>query len=211
MATRLYRHTASEDQVVARLQAIRIVPVASVHAHQMDSLCKALISAGLPCLEIVFRNEDAVDAIKAARSHTGLLVGAGTIRSTAQAVAAAEAGAHFAVAPAMNEEVMACCRELGLPFFPGVATPTEVDRVRALGGHTVKVFPARQLGGAEFVRALSTVYPDVRFIPTGGVRAADLPAYFALESVLACGGSWFFEDMTELESRAREAVELAAP
>jgi 2-dehydro-3-deoxyphosphogluconate aldolase / (4S)-4-hydroxy-2-oxoglutarate aldolase len=146
----------------------------------------------------------------------GLLVGAGTVLTPEQARAAAAAGAAFAVAPGLNEEIVDCCRQLGLPFFHGVATPTEIDHARRLGLRVVKVFPIATLGGAAFLRAISATYPDVRFIPTGGVDAGTLRTYLALPSVLACGGSWLTSDrilgeraFDELDRLAREAVEPA--
>lgn len=138
-----------------------------------------------------------------------MLVGAGTVLSPEQARAAFEAGAQFALAPGTSGEVVDCCRELGLPFFPGVATPTEIERARRLGRHTVKVFPIAQLGGVGFLRAVSATYPDVRFIPTGGIGPDSLADYLALESVVACGGSWLVRRELLREGRFDEVERLA--
>jgi 2-dehydro-3-deoxyphosphogluconate aldolase/(4S)-4-hydroxy-2-oxoglutarate aldolase len=194
-----------------------VLPVASFDdPEQVEGVARALISAGLSCIEIAFRTPAAAEAVARASRVEGLLVGAGTILTPEQARAALEAGASFAVAPGTNELVMNTCREIELPFFPGVATPSEIDRARSLGVRTLKVFPISQLGGVGFLRAVSAVYRDVRYIPTGGIDAAALPQYLALDSVLACGGSWFvapdlvrkgcFDEITRL---AREAVEVA--
>jgi 2-dehydro-3-deoxyphosphogluconate aldolase / (4S)-4-hydroxy-2-oxoglutarate aldolase len=199
--------------IVARLGSARVVPVASVHsADTARGLAAALVAGGVSCVEITFRTGAAADAIRAAREVDGMLVGAGTVLTEDQARAAAEAGAHFAVAPGLNERVAAICAELDLPFFPGVATPTEIDRACALGYRTLKVFPAAALGGPAFLRAVSAVYPDVAFIPTGGIEAHDLPDYLAVPSVLAVGGSWLAKPdlpSEEITRRARAAVEAS--
>src|SRR5581483_4070272 len=122
----------------------------------------------------------------------------------------------FAVAPGLNPEVVSACRRAGLPFFPGVATPSEIERARALGFRTLKVFPAEQLGGPGFIKAVAAAYRDVRFLPTGGVSAKTLGAYLAEPSVVACAGSWLVKReilqagrYEEIERLAHEAVELA--
>ena len=134
-----------------------------------------------------------------------------------QAWAAAEAGADFAVAPGLNEEVVVACADAGLPLFPGVATPSEIDRARRLGLTTLKVFPAGLLGGPEFLRAMSAPFRDVGFLPTGGVEEATLASYLAVPSVVACGGSWLVKRdllkqgrFDEIERLAREAAAIAS-
>jgi 2-dehydro-3-deoxyphosphogluconate aldolase/(4S)-4-hydroxy-2-oxoglutarate aldolase len=205
------------DAVVNRLAKLRILPLATLDPELAEDVGRALVQAGLPCIEITFRADGAAEAIRRARRVDGLLVGAGTVLTPEQAHAAAEAGAAFAVAPGLNEDIVECCRELGMPFVPGVATPTEIDRARRLGLHTLKAFPIAALGGVAFLRAVSATYPDVRFIPTGGVSTANLREYLAVPSVLACAGSWLLGDpilsaraFGDLSRLVREAVELAA-
>jgi 2-dehydro-3-deoxyphosphogluconate aldolase / (4S)-4-hydroxy-2-oxoglutarate aldolase len=207
----------SNDDVVALLGRTRILPVLAVaDADEAEAACRALIAGGIPCAEITFRTDAAVDAIRRVSGIDGLLVGAGTVLSPEQAALAAAAGARFAVAPGTNESVVAACRELGLPFFPGVATPSEIERARALGCRTLKVFPASTVGGVAFLRAVSATYPDVQFIPTGGIGVANLAEYLAVPSVLACGGSWLCDKallaggrFDEVERLAREATGAA--
>jgi 2-dehydro-3-deoxyphosphogluconate aldolase/(4S)-4-hydroxy-2-oxoglutarate aldolase len=146
---------STEPSVVKRLREIRVVPVATVPAARAAELGRTLVESGLPCVEIAFRNEDALEALTEAASIDGLLVGAGTILTPAQAEGAAAAGADFAVSPCTNEAVVRRCSELGLPFFPGVATPSEIDHARELGHRTLKFFPAEALGGPRFLRAVS--------------------------------------------------------
>lgn len=205
------------DEVTQQLHRSRIVPVATLEdPSQADRLGRVLLGSGLACLEITFRTAGATQAIRDARSVEGLLVGAGTLLSPEDAERAAEAGAQFAVAPGTNEKVVSRCRQLGLPFFPGVATASEIERARDLGLRTVKVFPAAPLGGPDFIRAVSATYPDVGFIPTGGIGPDNMRDYLALPSVIACGGSWLVRpellrraDFDEIERLCRQGAELA--
>jgi len=204
--------------VVDRLAELRVLPVVTVDdPAQAEAVGRALLAGGVPCMEIAFRSPAAREAVARASSIEGLLVGAGTILSPPQAEAAHAAGAAFAVAPGTNEDVIAACDGMGMPFFPGVATPSEIERARRLGLRTVKVFPASQLGGPAFLRAVSATYPDVRFLPTGGIGPENLRDYLAVPSVVAVGGSWLVRpellrngQFDEVERLAREAAELAA-
>jgi 2-dehydro-3-deoxyphosphogluconate aldolase/(4S)-4-hydroxy-2-oxoglutarate aldolase len=209
--------SARIDDVVQRLERIRVVPLATLDASVARKIGETLVEAGLPCIEIAFRARGAVDAIREAAKVEGLLVGAGTILGPEQARAAADAGAAFAVAPGLSEEVVGASAAAGLPFFPGVATPTEIEHARRLGLRVLKLFPANLLGGPRFLRAVAATYPDVRFIPTGGIDASTLGVYLAMHNVLACGGSWLVSErlvrdraFDELGRRAREAVEMVA-
>src|SRR5579872_4836998 len=207
---------ASEGTIMDRLAAIRIIPVLSVDdPDQAEACCQALVAGGLPCVEIAFRTEAAAEAIRRAAAIEGLIVGAGTVLTVEQARAALDAGAGFAVAPGSDESVIAVCAQLGLPFFPGVATPTEIGRARALGLTTLKLFPASCVGGVTFLKAVASIFRDVKFIPTGGVDIGCLGEYLALPNVLACGGSWLVKEsllragrFDEIERLAREASEV---
>jgi 2-dehydro-3-deoxyphosphogluconate aldolase/(4S)-4-hydroxy-2-oxoglutarate aldolase len=200
-----------------RFQRDRVVAVLTApDAETAEAACRALARGGLSCAEITFRTEAAAEAIARAAQIEGFVVGAGTVLSAQQARLAHDAGAAFAVAPGTNDEVVDACAELELPFVPGAATATEVDHARSLGCGVVKLFPAGSLGGPGFVKAMSAVYPDVRFMPTGGVDATTLDAYLAVPSVLACGGSWLVDGrllaerrFDEVERLAREAVKLS--
>ncbi|TMM10318.1 MAG: bifunctional 4-hydroxy-2-oxoglutarate aldolase/2-dehydro-3-deoxy-phosphogluconate aldolase, partial [Actinobacteria bacterium] len=139
----------------------------------------------------------------------GLTVGAGTVLSVEQLDEAIDAGARFAVAPSTNPLVIDAAQRAGLPFIPGAATPTEIDRGRSLGCTVIKIFPAAAVGGPAFLRAVSGVFPDVKFIPTGGVTAENLADYLAVPSVLACGGTWITARLDGIEERARTAALVA--
>jgi 2-dehydro-3-deoxyphosphogluconate aldolase/(4S)-4-hydroxy-2-oxoglutarate aldolase len=204
----------SETEVVARLGRARVVPVAVLDdGDQAEATARALLRGGLDCIEVTFRTAAAADAIRRTRAVGGMLVGAGTLLTPEQAREAASAGADFAVAPGTNPAVVEECQTLGLPFFPGVATASEIETARALGRTTVKVFPAAQVGGPGFVRAMAAVYPDVRFLPTGGIDRKTAADYLALPAVLAVGGSWLVRPellrggrFDEVERLAREAT-----
>ena len=203
-----------EDEVVARLGRARVVAVSSLDdGDQAEATARALQRGGLGCIEVTFRTAAAAEAIRRAAAVPGVLVGAGTVLSPEQAEAAADAGADFAVAPGTSPAVVEACRALGLPFFPGVATPTEIEAARALGRTTLKLFPAAQVGGPGFVRAVSATYPDVRFLPTGGIGPDTAAGYLSLPSVLAVGGSWLVRPellragrFDEVERLARDAI-----
>jgi len=205
------------SDVVDRLAASRIVPVLTAeNADEAERACDALLAGGLSCVEITFRTDAAADAIRRVARNEELLVGAGTVLSPDHLALALDAGARFAVAPGTSEAVVEAARVAGVPFVPGIATASEIERARALGCDILKVFPAAILGGPSFLKAVSPVYQDVRFVPTGGVNPENLASYLELPSVLACGGTWICDKdllcegrFDEVERRAREAVELA--
>jgi 2-dehydro-3-deoxyphosphogluconate aldolase/(4S)-4-hydroxy-2-oxoglutarate aldolase len=158
-----------------------------------------------------------VECIKRVRKAIpDALVGAGTVLTLEQASQAIAAGASYVNSPSYNPEIVQQCFERGVTMIPGCATPTEIDRVRRKGLETVKIFPAEQLGGAAFIKAVSVVFPMLRFVPTGGINADNLASYLALDNVLACGGSWIArEDLIlahnwdEITRLAKQASEIA--
>ena len=156
----------SEETVLATLGRARIIPVVALDdASVVADLCAALQAGGISTVEITFRTAAAAAALERAAEVEGMVVGAGTVLTVEQARAAAGAGAAFAVAPGTDDEVVAACAELGLPFFPGIATPSELGHALRLGRTTVKVFPASTVGGG---RVPSGRLGDV---PTGEVPA----------------------------------------
>ncbi|MGW2573094.1 bifunctional 4-hydroxy-2-oxoglutarate aldolase/2-dehydro-3-deoxy-phosphogluconate aldolase [Streptomyces sp. NPDC001537] len=173
------------------LAQARIVPVLTVPSTaSAGPLAEALAAGGARCAEVTFRTPDAEQVLKAMAAHGGLVVGAGTVLTPEQAERAVAAGARFVVSPGFDEEVVARCRELGVPVIPGIATATELMRALKAGLDTVKLFPAEPLGGLRTLRALAAPFPGVRFVPTGGIDASKMAAYLADPAVLAVGGSW---------------------
>lgn len=154
-------------------------------------LARALVEGGVKVLEVTLRTPVALQAIEAmARDVPGAIVGAGTIRSAADARAARQAGAVFGVSPGYTAEVGGACREVGLPLLPGVATASEVMAAQADGLSFLKFFPATAAGGIPLLKALAGPFPDVMFCPTGGISLQTAPEFLALPNVKVCGGSW---------------------
>ena len=154
-------------------------------------LARALVAGGVRVLEVTMRTPVALAAIEAiARAVPEALVGAGTIRSAADARAARDAGSVFGVSPGYTAAVGAACREAGLPLLPGVATAGEVMAAQADGLGFLKFFPATAAGGIPMLKALAGPFPDVAFCPTGGITTETAPQFLALPNVKVCGGSW---------------------
>ncbi|OYT86848.1 MAG: keto-deoxy-phosphogluconate aldolase [Burkholderiales bacterium PBB6] len=153
-------------------------------------LAEALVAGGVRVLEVTLRTPVALEAIRAMCAVPGAIVGAGTIRSAADARAAKAAGAVFGVSPGYTAEVGAACREMGLPLLPGVATASEVMAAQADGLNFLKFFPATAAGGIPMLKALAGPFPDVVFCPTGGITPATAPDFLGLPNVKVCGGSW---------------------
>lgn len=154
-------------------------------------LARALVEGGVKVLEVTLRTPVALGAIEAmAREVPGAIVGAGTIRSAADARAAKQAGAVFGVSPGYTAEVGAACRDIGLPLLPGVATASEVMAAQADGLSFLKFFPATAAGGIPMLKALAGPFPDVVFCPTGGITLQTAPEFLSLPNVKVCGGSW---------------------
>ncbi len=154
-------------------------------------LARALVAGGVRVLEVTMRTPVALECIAAiAKAVPEAVVGAGTIRSAADAHAAKAAGSLFAVSPGYTSEVGRACRDIGLPLLPGVATASEVMLAQGDGFDFLKFFPAQQAGGVAMLKALAGPFPDVSFCPTGGITAETAPQFLALPNVKVCGGSW---------------------
>lgn len=154
-------------------------------------LAEALLAGGVKVLEVTLRTPVALRCIEAiAKALPQALVGAGTIRSAADAGAARDAGSVFGVSPGYTAAVAAACRDVGLPLLPGVATAGEVMAAQADGLSFLKFFPAAAAGGLPLLKALHGPFPDVRFCPTGGITPETASQYLALANVPVCGGSW---------------------
>jgi 2-dehydro-3-deoxyphosphogluconate aldolase/(4S)-4-hydroxy-2-oxoglutarate aldolase len=177
--------------VIEQIAADRVLPVVVLHdAGRAEPLGAALLAGGLRCVEVTFRTDAAEAAIRSLSANPDLFIGAGTVVSPEQVDRALDAGARFVVSPGFSAPVVRRCQEQSVPVFPGVATATEVMMALDAGVRTVKFFPAEQLGGVGMVKALAAPFPSVRFIPTGGVTAANLRAYLTLPAVVAVGGTW---------------------
>lgn len=205
------------SDVFQALRACRIVPVVKLpDVECAEGLGRALLAGGINSVEITFRSAAAEEGIQILSRLPGLLVGAGTIRSVEQVRAARRAGARFVVSPGLRADVVQYALAEGIAVSPGVCTPTEVEQALDLGVKVLKFFPAEPFGGVGTLKAFGAVYPDVPFMPTGGINAKNMGDYLALENVLCCGGSWLAEPkllserrFDEIERRAREASQVA--
>lgn len=180
------------SSLIERIRAAGVVPVVEIEdAARAVELAEALDAGGLPIVEVTFRTDAAVAALRLIAAHApSVLLAAGTVTTARQVEQACDAGASLLFAPGLNPRVVEHAQRLGMPMVPGVCTPSEVETALGLGVSTLKLFPAGPVGGVPYLRALTAPYPAVRWNPTGGITIASLPDYLAILSVLACGGSW---------------------
>ncbi len=181
-----------DQQLEARLAAAPVVPlIGAKDTGVAVDTANALYEGGLSVIEVVLRTDQAIDCMEAIVKQTsGLIVGAGTVLTVSQAEEVISRGAQFIVCPGLVDEVAEYCLRQSVPLYAGTMTAGEVQRAYALGLRTVKFFPASLAGGVPMLKALSSVFRDMRFMPTGGVSASNLSDFLALPSVVACGGSW---------------------
>ena len=181
-----------EQQLEARLATAPVVPLIGANDTGIAvDTANALNTGGLGVIEVVLRTDEAVDCMEAiAKQTSGLIVGAGTVLTVAQAEEVVARGAQFIVCPGLVDGVAEYCLKQDVPLYAGTMTAGEVQRAYALGLRTVKFFPASLAGGVPMLKALSSVFREMRFMPTGGVSAANLGEFLTLPSVVACGGSW---------------------
>ncbi len=171
---------------------------------------KALAAGGLTVVEVVFRTDRALECLQAvAEQVPQMIAGAGTVLSARQAEQALAHGAKFIVSPGLDEGVVAIARNNGADVYPGIATATELQKAYNLGLDVVKFFPASIAGGIPAIKALASVFRTMRFMPTGGVSAKNLPDFLAVPAVLACGGSWLTPDDAVAAGRFEEITRLA--
>lgn len=181
-------------------------------------LAEALVAGGVRVLEVTLRTPAALKCMEAiARAVPEAIVGAGTIRSAADARAAKEAGCVFGVSPGYTAAVGQACRDIQLPLLPGVASASEIMTAQADGLNFLKFFPATAIGGIPLLKALAGPFPDVVFCPTGGVTPQTAPQFLALSNVRVCGGSWLTPqdavdagDWSRITRLAQEARQLRA-
>jgi len=207
-----------KDELSNRLAAAPVVPLIGENDQaRAVATANALAEGGLSVIEVVMRSDDAQKGMEAIIQQTqGLLVGAGTVLTLDQAKSVLDSGAQFIVCPGLVDEIVTHCLERNVPIYPGTMTAGEVQRAYALGLREVKFFPASLAGGVPMLKALSSVFREMRFMPTGGVSAANLAEFLALPSVLACGGSWLTPkdaveagDYATITRLASEAVAIA--
>ena len=199
------------------MQDAPVIPVIVLNdvAHAVP-MARALVAGGIRMLEVTLRTSQALACIEAvAKEVPEAIVGAGTVRNAADAKAAANAGAKFAVSPGYTPAVGQACRDEGLSLLPGVATGSEIMMAQEDGYTELKFFPAMQAGGPAMLKAWGGPFFDVRFCPTGGVTAQNASEFLSLSNVACVGGSWLVPaealakgDWARIEMLAREACQL---
>lgn len=181
----------------------KYIPVVVIkELSETDKILSALKADGINCAEITFRTACAEEAIEyAVKNYPEMSIGAGTVINAEQCRAALKADAKFIVSPGLSVSVAEVCRENGVPYYPGCVTPTEIMQALELGITTVKFFPANIYGGLKALKALSAPFPQVRFIPTGGVDRGNIDEFLAFDKVIAIGGSFFVKEALEKQGR----------
>lgn len=177
----------------------KFIPVVVIkELSETDKILTALKNVGINCAEITFRTACAADAIAyAVANYPDMEIGAGTVINAAQCEAALAAGATFIVSPGLSPAVAEICNAQNIPYYPGCVTPTEIMAALELGITTVKFFPANVYGGLKALKALSAPFPQVMFIPTGGVDRSNIDEFLAFDKVAAIGGSFFVKEALE--------------
>ena len=216
-------HKVASVGAISALQVMQDAPVIPVIvlndvAHAVP-MARALLEGGVRMLEVTLRTPQALACMEAiARDVPEAVLGAGTVRSAADAQAAAMAGARFAVSPGYTHKIGQACHDLGLPLLPGVATGSEILMCQEDGLTELKFFPAMQAGGMAMLKAWSGPFGEIRFCPTGGVTLANAPDFLALPNVVCVGGSWLVPadalaagDWERITRLAREARGLDKP
>nr|MBQ5811859.1 bifunctional 4-hydroxy-2-oxoglutarate aldolase/2-dehydro-3-deoxy-phosphogluconate aldolase [Clostridia bacterium] len=177
----------------------KFIPVVVIkELSEVDTILPALKANGINCAEITFRTSCAAEAIKlASEKYPDMSIGAGTVINAAQCKAALKAGATFIVSPGLSASVAKICKKKNIPYYPGCVTPTEIMQALELGITTVKFFPAGIYGGLKALKALAAPFPQVKFIPTGGVDRSNIDEFLDFDKIAAIGGSFFVKEALE--------------
>lgn len=214
------RNSMWPEKLRARLSERRIIAVLMIDSlDDAVPVAESLVRGGVDMMELTLRTPVAFDALKAIRDRVpGMSAGVGTVLTPEQCRQAKDLGADFAVSPGFNRSVVGAAIECGLPFGPGIATPSEIEGAWELGCNILKLFPAEPLGGLEYLSSMNAPYRhlNLSYIPLGGVNENNLSEWLARPEIIAVGGSWIAprdligeRDWTEIENRARNARSIA--
>lgn len=178
--------------MIQEILETKLVPVVVFkEIEDVDVILPALSKGGVNIAEICFRNEASINGLKLAiQKYPDMVIGAGTIINKEQAELAISYGAKFIVSPGLSESVNEVCVKHNIPYIPGVVTPTEIIKAIDLGIYYLKFFPAGVFGGLKAIKALSSAFPSIKFMPTGGVDNSNLAEFIKEKSIFAIGGSW---------------------
>jgi 2-dehydro-3-deoxyphosphogluconate aldolase/(4S)-4-hydroxy-2-oxoglutarate aldolase len=206
------------EKLISSLRAKRVVPlVQSDDPKTALKISEALMEGGLDVLEVVLRTDEALDCLEAiVKEFPHAHVGAGTVLSADQSKEVIRRGATFIVSPGLDPASVDVAKAADIPILPGISTATELQSAWNMGLRTVKLFPASVVGGPKMLKALSSVFRDVEFMPTGGVSPANLKEHLDIPAVLACGGSWLTPkdaiaagDFGAITQLAKDAIAIA--
>ena len=203
------------NSVIEDMGKYGIIPVVKIDNYEdAQPLARALIAGGLPVAEITFRTGAAAQSIRMIHeAFPEMLLGAGTVLSPDQAEAAVKAGALFIVSPGYNQEVVSYCLDNGVPVVPGINNPTQLEQAIRSGLDVVKFFPAEASGGLSMIKSIAPVYPQISFMPTGGINIDNIGDYLAYDRILGCGGTWMvkpdwinLKKFGQIEAEVKKAV-----
>ncbi len=190
-----------------KLREMQFLPLFTVHdLKHLDDVEDILVNSNIPIIEITFRSDLALEAIKKLSKNNKILVGAGTVRTLQQAKQAIEYGAKFIVSPAVIPEIIEYCIRHKVPILPGAATPSEIQMAVHYGIQVIKYFPADLYGGLKGIQALSGPFYDISFVPTGGIDEGNYQYYLQHDQVLAVGGSFIISEKL-LKDKGKSEVE----
>ena len=193
------------DQKILNSKLVPVVVFKTIA--EVNPTMDALKAGGITVAEICFRTDCAEEAlIKAIKEYPDMLIGAGTVINLEQAKKALNAGAKFIVSPGTNEEIIKLCKEKNITYLPGVVTPTEIMKALGYGLTYLKFFPAGVYGGLKAIKALSAAFPQVKFIPTGGVDNNNLKEFLSEKAIFAVGGSWLLKG--DIVANCKQAVKI---
>lgn len=200
------------NEICKRIESIGVLPVVKItSAGDSENLAASLLAGDLPAVEITFRTDAAAESISRIRKKfPDMLIGAGTVLSPDQVDLAVDAGAEFIVAPGFNPRIARYCTKLKVPYIPGVNSPSQIELAMEHGLDVFKFFPAEAMGGIKMLKSLAGPYPELKFIPTGGISPDNLLSYLSLPSVLACGGSWISPSAMISEGRFDDIAKIAS-
>ena len=199
------------EDVIECLRTTGIIPVVVLkNLEDTFPVLRALADGGIGIAEITFRTDCAEEAIRRASEQMGkMLIGAGTVVNAEQCERAIGAGAKFIVSPGFSEDVAKLCLEKNILYVPGTVTPTEIMTALSFGIRILKYFPAENYGGLKSIKALSAAFPQVLFVPTGGINANNLETYLSFEKIVACGGSWMLKgNADDIKISCEEAMNI---
>ncbi|EOH97759.1 bifunctional 4-hydroxy-2-oxoglutarate aldolase/2-dehydro-3-deoxy-phosphogluconate aldolase [Enterococcus pallens] len=184
-----------DHELYQQLAEVKLLPLYTVtDLDCLDKLEEVLVKNDVRFIEVAFRSDLAAEAIKRLAVSGELIVGAGTVRTLAEAKVALENGAKFVVSPAIVPEVIDYCIERDVPVFPGTATPGDIQRAMEYGINVVKFFPADIYGGLKAIKALSGPFYDVKFLPTGGINQENFMEYLENDHIIGVGGSFIISE-----------------